>query len=295
MMMSVFALPTFAERAIKAISDLSHKSGKLGTYHAVIIGIQNYDDPKIPDLETPLNDARAVAQILEEKYGFTVELLLDGQATRNDIYQKLRDVASDTKPEDSVLIYYAGHGDLDRQYDDGCWIPVDGKSGDPVTYLDNIFVKKVMRSMQAKHVLLISDSCYSGTLLGQTRPMPPVINDKFYRNLYNEKSRWGMTSGNKTPVSDSGTGGHSVFAYQLIKKLTNNQRPYLSTQEIYSEIAPVITNNSGQLPLCRPIKGTGDMGGEFIFVSTQGIALAGPEPEVETGYKSSTEQNHWLR
>jgi deoxyribose-phosphate aldolase len=71
-------------------------------------------------------------------------------------------------------------------------------------YLDNDQIQKAMRNMKARHVLLISDSCYSGTLFGKTRGVPPVINDRYYLGLYNEKSRWGMTSGNKEPVADDG-------------------------------------------------------------------------------------------
>ena len=128
--------------------------------------------------------------------------------------------------------------------------------------------------MKARHVLLISDSCYSGTLFGQARAMPQVIDDKYYLNLYNEKSRWGMTSGNKTPVSDRGTGNHSVFAYQLLKELRKSEKPYISTQEIYTRIAPIVSNNSEQTPLCRPIRNTGDQGGEFIFVASSGRAVS---------------------
>ena len=259
-----------AERGIqvKKINDLSHESGKLGEYKALIIGINNYKSPEIPDLDTAINDATAIAKVLEEKYGFKVQLLLDGAATREAIYKELRSLAASTDPNDSVLIYFAGHGDLDRTYDDGWWIPVDAQGGNPATYLDNVQVQKAMRSMKARHVLLISDSCYSGTLFGKARSLPPVIDDKYYLNLYNEKSRWGMTSGNKTPVSDQGTGGHSVFAYQLIKELKKNDKPFLSTQEIYTRIAPVIANNSEQTPLCRPMLSTGDQGGEFVFVAS---------------------------
>jgi len=42
-------------RAIKVINDLSHKSGKIGTYRALIIGINDYKDSRIPDLATPLS------------------------------------------------------------------------------------------------------------------------------------------------------------------------------------------------------------------------------------------------
>ena len=269
-----------SSRGIAVISDLSHKSGKLGTYRALIIGINDYKDTKIPDLETAVNDAKAMAELLRERYGFQVKLLLDRNATKEAIYRALRKLASSTKPDDSVLIYYAGHGDLDRTYDDGWWIPADAKSGNPITYLDNVQVQKSMRSMKARHVLLISDSCYSGTLFGQVRAMPQVIDDKYYLNLYNEKSRWGMTSGNNLPVSDRGTGGHSVFAYQLLKELRKNVKPYISTQELYTRIAPIVSNNSEQTPLCRPVRNTGDQGGEFVFVASSGATI---DSEKDTG------------
>jgi len=147
-------------------------------------------------------------------------------------------------------------------------IPVDAKAGNPVTYLDNVQVQKSMRNMNARHVLLISDSCYSGTLFGQSRAIPQAIDNKYYLNLYNEKSRWGMTSGNKTPVSDVGSGGHSVFAYQLLKELRKNEKPYISIQELCTRIAPIVSNNSEQTPMCRPIRNTGDQGGEFVFVAS---------------------------
>jgi len=261
---------------MSVISDLSHQSGKLGVYRALIIGINDYKDPKIPDLKTALSDSSAMAKLLRERYGFRVELLLDRKATRKAIYQALRNLASSTKPDENVLIYYAGHGDFDRLSDDGWWIPADAKGGDPETYLGNFLVQKYMRSMKARHVLLISDSCYSGTLFGQARAMPKVIDDKYYLNLYNEKSRWGMTSGNKTPVADYGTGGHSVFAYQLLKELRNSEKPYISAQELYTRIAPIIGNNSEQTPLCRPIRNTGDQGGEFVFVASSGVIIDTP-------------------
>jgi len=256
-----------SERGLSVISELTRQSGQVGEFKALIIGINKYKDKKIPDLKTAVNDARGIARIVKKKYGFKVITLFDQKATKKSIYNALRDMAYNAEENDSVLIYYAGHGDLDRQYDDGWWIPSDARGGDPITYLDNVQVQKAMRSMKARHVLLISDSCYSDTLFGQaTRSLPPAINSKYYVNLYNEKSRWGMTSGNKTPVADSGTGKHSVFAYELIKVLRNNKKPYLSTQELYTKIAPIVSNNSEQTPLCRPIRNTGDQGGSFIFM-----------------------------
>jgi len=268
-LMTILFIPhtVSSERGLSVISELTRQSGQVGEFKALIIGINKYKDKKIPDLKTAVNDARGIARIVKKKYGFKVITLFDQKATKKSIYNALRDMAYNAEENDSVLIYYAGHGDLDRQYDDGWWIPSDARGGDPITYLDNVQVQKAMRSMKARHVLLISDSCYSGTLFGQaTRSLPPAINSKYYVSLYNEKSRWGMTSGNKTPVADSGTGKHSVFAYELIKVLRNNKKPYLSTQELYTKIAPIVSNNSEQTPLCRPIRNTGDQGGSFVFM-----------------------------
>lgn len=266
-------------RAIRVIRDLSHESGKLGAYRALIIGINDYEDKRIPPLKTAINDAKTLAEVLRDKYGFQVELILDHKATKKALYKSLRNLAESSKPDDSVLIYYAGHGDLDRTYNAGWWIPVDAKGGDPFTYLDNVQVQNTMRAMKARHVLLVSDSCYSGTLFGRARAMPSVITEKYYFNLYNEKSRWGMTSGNKTPVSDADTGGHSIFAYQLIKELEKNEKPYLTTQEIYTRIAPIVSNNAEQTPLCSPILNTGDQGGEFVFVAALGKGPGPIKPE----------------
>ena len=91
-----------------------------------------------------------------------------------------------------------------------------------------------------------------------------------------------MTSGNKTPVSDDGADGHSIFAYQLLKELKKNEQPYLSTQELYTRIAPIVGNNSEQTPLCSPIRNTGDQGGEFIFVASSGASVSVPAPSRKT-------------
>jgi formylglycine-generating enzyme required for sulfatase activity len=256
---------------ITDVGDLNHRSGKIGAYRALIIGINKYKDYNIPSLVTARKDAEETAKLLKELYGFQTKLLLDDKATQKAVFNALRELAETTEENDSVLIYYAGHGELDTVYNDGWWIPSDAKFGDLLTYLENTQMQKAIRNMKARHVLLISDSCYSGTLFGQeTRALPPVINERYYLSLYNEKSRWGMTSGNKEPVQDDGTGGHSIFAYQLLKALRENEKPFISTQEIYTRIAPIVGNNSEQTPICKPIRNVGDQGGQFVFVSAVG-------------------------
>jgi basic membrane protein A and related proteins len=257
-----------SSRALKVRQNLQNRSGKpIGEYRALVIGINNYKDPQIPDLKTAVNDATSVANLLKDIYGFTdVTLLLDSQADGSSIQKSLRRLATQSKQNDSVLIYYAGHGDLDKVTKDGWWIPHNAIAGDPFSYLDNSIIQKYIRAIPARHVLLVADSCFSGTLFGSARELPSVIDDKYYATLFKEKSRWGMTSGNLTPVTDRGAEGHSLFAYQFIKSLKDNQKPYLTPREIYQKIAPIIRNNSEQLPITKPIRNADDRGGEFIFI-----------------------------
>jgi len=274
----------YAEAKDHGIANSSRLSGSgSGQYRALLIGINNYQDPGIQKLKTAVADAKSVEEMLSGSYGFKNSIkLLDQQATRKAIDQAFRKMIEELTPADSLFIYYAGHGDLDRLTKDGWWVPYDATAGDPTTYIDNSVIQKYIGAMKARHVLLVSDSCYSGTLLGETRSLPPVIDDQFYRELYESKSRWGMTSGNRTPVTDAGSEGHSLFAYHFLKTLKNSDKTYLTPREMYAKIGPVVRNNSEQMPVCLPIRNTGDEGGEFVFVRTN------PSDSVGVGSGSGT-------
>ena len=79
---------TVSARGIILSSDFSHQSGKLGEYKALIIGINEYKDPKISDLKTAVNDAKSMAKLLGERYGFSdIKLLSDHEATKGSIFR----------------------------------------------------------------------------------------------------------------------------------------------------------------------------------------------------------------
>ena len=218
---------------------LQKESGAIvGNYRALIIGIGDYSDRQIPDLNTPVSDATSIANVLSKNYGFSeIKLLLDNDANESKIIKALRNLATVSNENDSVLIYYAGHGKLDKITGSGWWIPYSATLDDPSTYINNSTIQEYVKAIPARHVLVVADSCFSGTLLGESRDLPATISNKFYASLFKERSRWGMTSGNLTPVEDSGFKGHSVFAYQLIKALKENEKPYLTPREIYQKIA----------------------------------------------------------
>src|SRR5882724_11672065 len=80
----------------------------LGPYYALVIGINNYQN--LPKLQTPVNDAKALDKLLQDKYGFKeTKLLLNGNATRKNIFAALTEYQKRLPLDSNLLIFYAGH------------------------------------------------------------------------------------------------------------------------------------------------------------------------------------------
>ncbi len=152
-----------------------------GTYHALIIGNNTYSE--FPSLETPVNDARAMSRILRDKYGFKTQILIN--ADRYTILQTLNSYRERLTEDDNFLLFYAGHGTLDEKNDRGHWLPVDASPNNPANWISNVTITDYINTMLAKHIMVIADSCYSGTLARKVRgnllakiewsPPPPSI------------------------------------------------------------------------------------------------------------------------
>ncbi len=230
-----------------------------GSYHALVIGNNKYRH--LPDLKTAVADARRVSDILEELYGFEVSRLEN--ANRTQILRLVSDLRKKISENDNLLIYYAGHGHLDEGAGEGYWLPVDADPEDPSNWLMTDQIVGQIRAMSAKHVLIVSDSCFSGVL---TRGIKIVKKTPSYiARMTNSKARLALTSGGLEPVADSGGSGHSVFAAKFISLLEANQAVLDGTQ-LFSELRPEVMLNSDQTPEYGRIRKAGDGGGDFLFV-----------------------------
>lgn len=92
-----------SQRGLQVRKELEIDSGKpVGTYRALIIGINDYKDDRIDDLNTPVNDARSIADILKGDYGFKdVKLLINDQANGSAIERELRRLATQSSENGS--------------------------------------------------------------------------------------------------------------------------------------------------------------------------------------------------
>ena len=141
-------------------SDSKLAGVSFGTFHALVIGNNEY--AHLPDLKTARGDAQAVAKLLETRYGFKTTVLLN--ADRYAILSTLNKLRAELSEDDNLLIYYAGHGELDRANDRGNWLPVDAEPDSTANWISNIQITDVLNSMLIRQIMVVADSCYSGTL-----------------------------------------------------------------------------------------------------------------------------------
>ncbi len=262
-------------------------------FHALIIGIDDYQDSNIDDLYTAKNDAKALESMLFERYGFHTEILLDGAAEAGRILNAVNKLSNSSGPRDSVLIYFAGHGEHDVENHQSWWLPVEAKKGDTSTYIDTRELQKKIREMEARHVLLISDAAFADQISCGSSHHAKAAGEYNSIELYKKKSRWTMSSGFPSTREDPKTNGHSLFGHPLITALEENNSRYLATLELFMAIEPHITlpkNDTGsiQAPLCCPMRHTYDRGGEFIFALCPNTTDTASAPVVEKTQLSVT-------
>ncbi len=232
-----------------------------------MIGIDNYKGDW-PKLNNAVNDAKTVSDVLRTEYRFDeIVTLYNDEASRDNIIQKLEALASKAEKDDNVLVYYSGHGEFNKQYNKGYWVPANATSKSTSGYISNPDLQTYLDGIHSRHTLLISDACFSGDILrGKTEELPFENSDRYFKEIYRRASRCALTSGGNEPVMDGGRDGHSVFTYYLLKSLRNNESQYLTAGQLFHDLEIPVANNSEQTPIFQPIKNIGDEGGQFIFV-----------------------------
>ena len=154
---ALFSLLFFLSAAIPV-----QAASPYGRFHALVIGVEDYQH--LTPLKTPVADAKAVASLLKEQYGFAVQLVLN--PSRDQLEKAVYDLRRTmTREEDSLLIYYAGHGFLDKTTGVDYWQPVNAQRNSELYWVPTSRITDTLRAISAKHVLVVADSCYSGSLL----------------------------------------------------------------------------------------------------------------------------------
>ncbi|MEP7096211.1 MAG: caspase family protein [Dokdonella sp.] len=271
---SVSKVETSRETAVPVAA----AGANFGRYHALIIGVQHYADYE--PLRTPINDSKAVADVLKSRYGFQTTVLLDPDFSA--IVGAIVKLSTELTPDDNLLIYFAGHGVLDAGQH-GFWLPLDAQPENRSPALPTATLAEFLRMFKARSVLVVADSCFGSALstsIGRYMGGPAVYASDIPSGYLERKGRYVLASGGLKPVLDQAGDGHSVFASALLKVLKQNNAILTQSGLEKALAGPVQAESTGlgltQTPELKKMREAGDTGGAFFLVPRgTGSATAG--------------------
>jgi metacaspase-1 len=258
---------------------------------AICVGINNYPG-RSNDLQGCVNDAYDWSTLLSE-YGFETSLLLDSQATRQNIKTALHDLLGSAVEGDVVVFTYSGHG---TQY-----IEFGGDEGDAYDEALSVHdgrilddeLRVIINQVDPRVTLIvISDSCFSGSV---TRLVPENTKPRFmpadgiadYRVVRQRflLPETGMPELLITGCSDSEysydaeidgryNGAMSAMAIRVIR-----QNPGLTYNEFHRRLRELLP--SSDYPQSPQLEGSDSHKNTLLFQPFEYVSDPGPAPTPE--------------
>jgi tetratricopeptide (TPR) repeat protein len=202
-----------------------------GATYAVVVGISDYQDEKIPDLQYADIDALAFAGYLQSPAGGLLDsdhlrVLVNKDATVAQFARALDWLWDVVKENDRVIIYFSGHGDVEKKSltQPGyllCW---DAPSrvymaGGALKINDLKDVVATLSIQNKAKVFLFTDACRAGKLSGYDINGAQLTGLNLSKQFANEIK---ILSCQPNEYSIEGTqwgGGRGAFSYHLLQGL----------------------------------------------------------------------------
>jgi hypothetical protein len=259
---SLAASPGIADAAVRVPSAQPEPPTAGGRKVALLIGVKTYMDP-LPNLRTPMADVESIGALLKERLGFETRILRD--ATKDTMLEAFQALVDDLSEQDSLVVFYAGHGYILEADGQGYWLPADARTDTAQQWISNKSVSEFLKAIRAKNVLLIADSCYSGTLVSSSQTSQGVRIRLSRAELRARRAVMILSSGGEEPVQDEKGAGHSVFARQLMSVIEDMNRDILGA-ELYETIKARVAELVPQVPRCGgAVSADHEAGTDYFF------------------------------
>ncbi|HZE94655.1 MAG TPA: caspase family protein [Gemmatimonadales bacterium] len=310
----VMAVGSASGQTFKKNAGTASRRGPTGTRRAVVVGISRYESIR-PELKYADRDARALATFLLSPAGHiapgNLRLLVNDSATAGNIYSAFDWLEASSQRGDEAIVYFAGHGDVQRgsgfllaynahtgRYFDGGTLRLED--------LERLFVGTeedtgISHKGQVS-VLLITDACRAGNLLGAT---PQAWQSTTAALMHS----WGhvakLVSNGPNELSHEGPQwghGHGIFTYFLIAALSGRAKSNALGEVTLEEVGRFVQDSvagdsvivalgpgNGQFPVRNgdtrfPITWVDNSPQRLAVVSANSAdaaAPAGPDPVVQ--------------
>ena len=209
---------------------------------AVVVGVGRYT--AMPSLKFTDDDAYRFYSFLGSVEGGAVPqsqmtILIDEDATRDNILKKMREYFLKADANDVVVLYFSGHGL------NGCFLPVDYDGYN--NKLRHEEIKQVFKQSKAKHKLCIADACHSGSLNDSggsfaSKGPAPVTLQRYYQAFEDTDGGVALLMSSKAEelsLEDHGL-RQGVFTYYVLQGMKGgadaNNDYLVSIKELYNYV-----------------------------------------------------------
>lgn len=252
---------------------LERKHAGARRLHAVLVGIDNYQDPNIKPLQFAVADARSIYDSLLRTLRqdqLNVVLLLDAQATRQNVIASIgEDLARTAERDDLVLLFFAGHGapELNRSATANRYLIMNDTNIDQMfsTALDlETEILRLLERIRSSNIVVFVDSCFSGRAGGRTFEGPKLrdFRDNFrsggmsLNDLDLGEGRVLISACDDEELAlENPNLSHGVFTYCLLQTLLTDSpaNPTISLLMLYDEVAAQVRalTNGKQNPVLK--------------------------------------------
>jgi hypothetical protein len=228
---------------------------------ALLIGVSDYEGT-IPKLASPVKDVQEIGKIYQDQLGYEVRTLPN--ADKATIVRELNRLILESGPNDSITVMYAGHGHIVEKTQRGYWIPAKASPDDPKQWISNQDIAKALENIPAKQILLVSDSCYSGSLTREAKiEKAEVLPDS--QQILARRTVAVLSSGGEEPVPDQGKDGHSVFAWHFMQQL-KGVKDVSNGVNVFEQLSGEVAADIPQVPQYGAAVSSGHQrGGDYLF------------------------------
>ena len=212
---------------------------------AVVIGVASYSH--MPVLRYTDDDAYRMFAFLKSPEGGAlsdehIRILIDEEATKENITNTMRDVFSKAGPSDLVMLYFSGHGLK------GSFLPIDFDGYNNKIYHEEI--NSILESSPAKYKLCIADACHSGSLFAMKGNVENALNN-YYKSLAQAQPGTALIMSSKSDETSLESSGlrQGVFSHFLIRGLKGeadtNANRIVTVQELFDFIGDNVRTYTG--------------------------------------------------